>query len=341
MNSNIHTILASALLTLSLGLSLAPSLACTPKQGPVATFEGLWAEFDAMYGGFEIRGIDWDDVYDRYRPLVDDDMSDDELFAVITEMLAETDDGHVHLTVPGRTHWTANQIRRELIGDERFDLELVRSEYLLGEFSTDEEQAYTLGTLSSGFTYLQLPWISDQMPILDEARALAEDSGGLVLDLRHNGGGDFTWALEALSRWTATERPVFRSRTRNGPGREAFTAWFEWVIEGRGRELEFPIVVLIDRYTISAGERAVMALATFDTVTFVGEPTCGAIATAVGRELLNGWYMSVPTQEVLSNDGTTIEGVGFAPDEEVVNDPALMAVGVDEALERAVELLES
>lgn len=326
-------------LTCALLCALGPALGCTPKQAPEATFEQLWLDFDEAYGGFDIRGLDWDAIYEQYRPLVHDDMSDDELFEVMADMLAETNDGHVHITAPGRVHWSANQIRRERIGHERFDLELVRREYLGDDFSTDAWGDHTRGTLPSGHPYVHFAATHDQLPVLNRMRGQAEEAGGLVIDLRHNNGGDFTWALETLADWCSTPRPVFRSRTRNGPARDEFTEWFEWSLDCRGDDVTFDIVVLLDRYTISAGERAVLALATFDTVTFIGEPTNGAISTTVGRELPNGWYVSIAIQEVFSIGGTTIEGVGFFPDEMIVNDPAQMQAGVDEVLERAMELL--
>lgn len=322
--------------------ALALSLACVPRErGAEAVFEDLWRNYDEMYGCFELRDVDWDDAYTRYRPQVYDGMSDDELYDVLTRMLAETDDGHVHLTTPGRQRWSANQIYRESIGFDRFDRALIRDRYLGGDVRSDPGEEFILGELGGGVTYIHFAWISDQFPIMSEVRAQAEAAGGgLVLDLRHNGGGDFTWALHTLAEWSATTRPVFRSRTRDGPERDDFSPWFEWSIEGRGADVDFPVVVLIDRFTISAGERAVMALATLDDVTFLGEPTNGSISTTVGRELVNGWYMSVSTQEVLSPDGSTLEGVGFQPDELIVNDPATLAAGVDEVLERALELLE-
>lgn len=329
------------LATLPLALALASAGGCAnPDDGPEATFEDVWRDFDELYGGFELRGVDWDLAYASYRPLVDDTTSEDELFTVLTRMLAETDDGHVHLTVPGRERWSANQIYRERIGFDRFDRELVEDVYLGGEYRSDPLRDYSYGQLDGDITYVYLAMIGDQTPILARVREEAETrGGGMIIDLRHNNGGDFTWAFATLAEWTASDRPVFRSRTRDGPRRDDFTAWFEWSIAGRGTDIEFPVVVLIDRFTISAAERAVLALDTLDNVTFVGEPTSGAVATSVGRELVNGWYVTISTQEVLGLDGETIEGVGFEPDELVVNDPAMLAAGVDQALERAIELL--
>ena len=336
------TPLASTLSRLCLAAALvgvAPACA-ELDDGPEATFEDLWRNYDEMYGCFELREVDWDAAYATYRPQVDATTSEDELFEIITQMLAETDDGHIHLTVPGRVRWSANQIYRESIGFERFDRELVKDVYLGGEYRADPLEDYILGELEGGITYVHLAWISDQTPILAKVREEAEAaSGGLIIDLRHNGGGDFTWAFDTLAEWTASDRPVYRSRTRNGPGRDAFTPWFEWSVEGRGTDIEFPVVVLIDRFTISAGERAVLALDVLDNVTFVGEPTSGALSTTVGRELVNGWYMTVSTQEIVGLDGDSLEGLGFAPDELVINEPAMMDAGVDQVLERAIELL--
>lgn len=313
----------------------------SPVPPPTVTFDAMWEEMSAMYGPFEIRNVDWDDSYDRYRPLVHDSMSDDELFTVIADMLAETDDGHISLITPGRQLWSANQNRREQIGFHRFDLDLVREGYLHGDYETDAWDGYTLGHLDDGSTYIHLPYVSDQMPIMGRVRELADVSGRLVIDLRHNGGGDLTWAFEELAKWSSTDRPAYRSRTRNGPARDDFSGWHEQSVEGRGDDITFPIAVLTDRFTISAGERMVLGLAVLDRVTFLGEPTNGAVSTTVGREMLNGWYMTVSTQEVFNLDGTTIEGLGFLPDVEVINDEADMANGIDAALDAAMTELAS
>jgi len=312
----------------------------TPKRGYEETFEQLWDEFDAMYGGFELRDVDWDDAYDRYRPKVNDDMSDEEFYDVITDMLAETDDGHVHVIAPGRQVWSANHFYHDEIGYDRFDLDLVREEYLDDDFETNDYDWYTLGELEDGSTYLHLQGIDDSTQILSTARKRADKSGKLVIDLRHNRGGDMTWVFWELGAWTSKDLTVSYNRTRNGPERDDFGDWYESKLLSRGEDIDFDIVVLIDRFTISAGERMVLALERFD-VTFVGEPTNGSVATSVGREMLNGWYYTLATQEILNPDRkTTIEGIGRMPDVYVENDVDAMDDGIDAALDEAMRQLE-
>ena len=40
----------------------------------------------------------------------------------------------------------------------------------------------------------------------------------------------------------------------------------------------------------------------------------GAILTLIGRELQNGWNVSVATKEIENEDGSRFEGIGIPPD---------------------------
>jgi carboxyl-terminal processing protease len=97
---------------------------------------------------------------------------------------------------------------------------------------------------------------------------------------------------------TSQSRFVFRSKTKNGKGKNDFTPWKEWYIKPKGEYINKPIVVLTDRFTISAGERATMAFKTLPNVTVLGDTTNGAHGTMIGRELANGWFYSLVPQKV-------------------------------------------
>jgi len=71
------------------------------EQTPTATFEHLWHTFNDHYAFFEKRGVDWDAQYDELRPIVNDAMSDSDLFDVIEALLEPLDDGHVSLEIDG------------------------------------------------------------------------------------------------------------------------------------------------------------------------------------------------------------------------------------------------
>ncbi|MEL7124206.1 MAG: hypothetical protein AAFO07_32520 [Bacteroidota bacterium] len=63
-----------------------------PENSPRANFEYLWQEAKENYSFFEYKGIDWDEVYQRYSPRVTDETRQVELFDILAEMLNELRD---------------------------------------------------------------------------------------------------------------------------------------------------------------------------------------------------------------------------------------------------------
>jgi len=314
-----------------------PFLPDEPSDDPVAVFEAAWAEMDERYGNFDLRGIDWDAAWSEWSPQVTADSDDEALWAALTGMLATTDDGHVQMLRPGEPHWSANAVYRDEIGDDRFDLDVVRDEYLTG---IDEGDGYVWGTLDDGTPYVHFEYVAGNLRAMGHVLDAHPDADDVVVDLRHNHGGDFTWAFTHFGPLTDVDRPVFRSRTRNGPDRDDFTEWTTWSLKARKKHRDVRVVLLTDRYTISAGERATMALQALPGTITLGEPTNGALATMIGRELPNRWGLALPVQEVMNPDGeTSWEGVGLPVDELILNDPEALAAGTDAVLDRALAVI--
>lgn len=312
-----------------------------PADTPEAVFEQLWQTFDANYGPFAERGIDWDALYAEFRPRVNAQTSDDELHQVLTEMLTRLDDGHVNLIAPGRPPFNANYIRQHKIDDSLFNMTLVRQNYLEPGFKIAEDTGYVYGKIrNERIGYIFFDYVGPNFTVFNEFLDANADSDGIIIDLRHNKGGDFTWCFSEIGRLTAAPRTVFESRTKTGPGPNDFSPWRTWSLEPAGPLFDKPIIVLTDRYTISAGERAVMAFRTLLNANTLGETTCGAQSTAIGGELANGWYYTLATQNTRLFDGQSYEGVGLAPDISFKNTLADVQAGLDKTLERAIEELK-
>lgn len=310
----------------------------TPENQPEAIFENLWTVFTEDYGPTSERHIDWNALYATYRPQVSASSSDDELHAAITGMLTHLDDGHVNLYAPNRPNFNANYIRNYKIDDSLFNLTNIKEHYLESGYQTGEEDAYVYGKIRNrNIGYIYFDYVGDNFFILDDFLNENQNADGIIIDLRHNQGGDFTYCYSESGRLTNEKRLAFRSRTKNGKGPNDFTDWTDWYLEPSGSYFEKPIVVLTDRYTISAGERALMAYRTLPNVTTIGDTTSGALATVVGRELANGWYFSVPVQNTLLPDGLSYEGIGLAPKIRFVNEIEEVRQGLDKTLERAID----
>ncbi|WP_026969504.1 S41 family peptidase [Algoriphagus terrigena] len=330
---------------LALILLLLSAVSCnqlfeeTPANDPEAIFENLWTTFSEEYAPFEERNIDWEAQYTKFRPMVTATSTDDELFSVISQMLATLDDGHVTLTAPGRDLFISNKIRNELIEDELFDIPIVKT-YLEPGYKEGEENAYLYGKIkNANAAYIYFDYVGDNFFKLNDFLSEYPDVNGYIIDMRHNQGGDFTYCFSEIGRLTDQSRYVFKSKTKNGKGADNYTDWYEWNISAEGDYVDKPIIVLIDRYTISAGERAVMAFKTLPQVTLMGDTTNGAHGTMIGRELANGWFYSLVPQKVELFDGQTYEGIGLAPDSYSKNTLPEINAGIDMTLQRAIEAL--
>lgn len=311
-----------------------------PANEPEAIFENFRTSFQQHYGPFSERGIDWQALSDQFRPLVQANSTDDELFGILTRMVAPLNDGHVSITRPNRPVFNSNTYFNDRTDDELFNLQVVKDHYLTDGFERIEEDDYVYGKMPNGLVYVYFRFVGSNWNVMQDVLDNYPDAKGLIVDLRHNLGGDFTYAFSNMKRLTDRQRHVFSSQTKNGPAANDFTDWKAWHLEPEGPFRDIKMAVLTDRYTISAGERATMAFRTLPNATLVGDTTNGAHSTMIGRELANGWKYTIATQKVLMPDGKSYEGIGIAPDVLIRNNLADLQNGKDAVLEKAIEMLE-
>lgn len=307
-----------------------------PENNPEALFEEMWQSYDEYYANFEQRNVDWQDSYDLYRPQVSSETSDDELWDIFKDMLRPLDDGHVSLISPDHKKYTSNLIMDQLIDDELFNLDIIKSNYLNNDFKINGYDINTYGWLEGNIGYWHMFWTTDNFEDIDVILDEFDSADGLVIDFRHNGGGQMTYAFANFGRLTNQERLTHRSKTIDGPNEGDFSEWFEWKIEPKGKYFDKPIVLITDKYTISAAERVLMAFKALPNVTFVGETSSGGLSTKIVKQLQNGWYYSVCPQIIEYTDGISYEGIGFEPDVYVKNTIEEVQDGTDKTLDEAM-----
>ncbi|MDH5381194.1 MAG: S41 family peptidase [Cyclobacteriaceae bacterium] len=325
-----------------LSLSILVLLGCEetffeaePENHPEALFENFWTTFNTDYASFEERGVDWLEQQQIYRPQVNASTTSDELLIILKKMLRTLNDGHVDLTIPNSDIFYSNIIIDQRIDDELFDLDLIKRNYLQEDFKQNGYDLNIYGMMGS-IGYWHVDAIGQNMLEIDEILNYFSAADGLIVDLRHNKGGNFTYAFSEFGRFTNEKHLVFRSKTKNGTDPDDYTDWHDWDISPAGEYFDKPIVLLTDRYTISAGERMVMAFKTLPNLIHVGDTTNGAFATKIGKELANGWFYSLVTQKIQFKDGISYEGIGMPPDVYVKNTLEEMANGQDKTLEKAL-----
>jgi carboxyl-terminal processing protease len=102
------------------------------KNDPELNFEYLWKTYDRNYALFEVKNIDWDALYNVYRPKVNSNTTETELFDIMSELLGNLNDNHVWL----RSKSLKRKYRSGLLGEIKMvdPFTLLQEKYLNSNF---------------------------------------------------------------------------------------------------------------------------------------------------------------------------------------------------------------
>ena len=138
------------------------------------------------YAYFELKNLDWDFIVQQYRAKLYTELSSDSLFNVLSDLLFELKDDHVNLVSPFNVSvynvefkYPPNYFRRTV------------SDYYLNQ-QINYTGAFTHGFLPNKVAgYVRYSSFMNMVNIDDWVKILKmyENTNGLVLDIRENGGG--------------------------------------------------------------------------------------------------------------------------------------------------------
>ncbi len=305
-----------------------------PSDNPESIFEEIWTFTNEHYSFFEYKGIDWDEVYSRYRPLVDSGMNPVALFDLCADMLYELRDGHVNLVSPfdRSRHW-----EWYLDSPENFSYSLIERNYYQGnqrfigplEFVNLDNVIYVYyGSFANAINDGHLNIVIGNL----------ENKDGLILDVRNNGGGSLQNARRLTSRFTDTIRHVGNNLVKTGPGHDDFREEEIFIEPHDGPRFTGDVVVLTNRKSYSATTYFTQYMNALPNVTFVGDTTGGGGGMPAFYDLPNGWLLRVSSSRFYSPEGVNIES-GVPPHIQVNMSEESISEGRDDILERALEIL--
>ena len=143
------------------------------------------------------------------------------------------------------------------------------------------------------------------------------------------------------SRFADRKRLYMKTYERNGPEHDDFAPPRYFYVEPQGPvQFTKTLVVLTNRWGISAAENFALAMRVLPHATLIGDFTSGVFADVYGDRLPNGWGFGVSFKLFVDPTGFCWEGIGVPMDLRIINRPENIAAERDRVLEFALEFIE-
>lgn len=320
-----------------------------PARSPLHTFEAFWHLFKENYAFFELRGVDWDQMYKTHRPLVHAHISDDDLFAVLSDMIKPLNDGHVFIFDGAKRGLLSGSLgevwerwandnpdlanKGQMGADPRAEFisyyrDYVANEILEGQGHRGANDTIFWGWVSPDIGYIDIhsmamtiadnpdPSVSEVVTIVKKTmdKILMElgHAKAIIIDARFNSGGKDIMGFTIAGYFTDKERLVSRKRALHQGN------WTEtqdiYIHPQSSRPFTGPVYYLAGKNSISAAETFSLAMQTLPNVKSVGTNTYGVLSDILFKVLPNGWFAGLSNEIYESADGKVYEGSGVPAD---------------------------
>lgn len=164
-------------------------------------------------------------------------------------------------------------------------------------------------------------------------KILLEKARGLIIDVRGNGGGYLTIAVDMISDFIDGKRDAVMIKKRDQSKNETVKT------SGAARLPDIPLVVLANKGSASASEILAGALQDYKRAVVIGEQTFGKGSVQEIDQLNDGSTLRITIAKWFTPLGRSISEVGIKPDKEVTPTEDDIKQGKDPQLDEAVKYL--
>ena len=259
---------------------------------PIGNFEALWKIMDEHYCFFEYKheayGLDWQQVYNKYKVRVNNNMTNKQLFEVLSDMLGELRDGHVNLMA-------AHDLGRYWSWYEDYPTNF--SDTLLRRYmGTDYQIASGLDykILDDNIGYIRYESFNNAIGEgnIDEVLKYMLLCRGVIIDIRNNSGGMLTNAEKLAARFCQEKTLVGYYQHKTGPGHQDFSGREARYLEPSSNlRWNKKAVLLTNRHVYSAANEFAMYMKALPTARLIGDITGGGAGMPFSSSLPNGWVV--------------------------------------------------
>lgn len=317
---------------------------CITEDAPVDTkrgnFESLWKTLDERYCFFDQKkaefGLDWDEVYSRYSPQINEGISREQLFEVLGGMVKELRDGHVNL-------YASFNVARYAEWYDAYPMNF--SDSLERRYLGTNEDFYMASglkyrVLDDNVGYVRCPSFDTEFGDgnLQEMIRKLMVCDALIVDVRSNGGGKLTSAQKLASLFVNETTVGGYISHKTGPGHSDFSTPKPVEIKPfGGLRWQKPLFILTNRRTYSAANSFVVYLKGLPGVCVVGDRTGGGSGMPFSSELPGGWSLRFSASPLYDRDKVSADS-GIDPDVKVDISEEDYARSVDTIIETARRL---
>ena len=303
---------------------------------PEGNFEALWKIIDEHYCFFDYKNVDWNSVYNIYKVRARGEISHEQLFEVLTDMLSELRDGHVNLYSAfdyGR-YWRWHEDYPTNFSDT------LQRRYLGTNYHIAGGLKYKILDDNIGYVYYESFSNGIGEGNLDEVIQHFMFCQGMIFDIRGNGGGTVTNVDKIAARFCNEKTLVGYSQHKTGKGHNDFSDLEPIYIEPSSNlRWQKPVVLLTNREVFSAANEFTQYMRCMPQVIQVGDQTGGGSGMPFTATLPNGWTVRFSACPNYDRDRNQTE-FGIAPDYNVAITDADFLRGKDTIIEFARNLLK-
>jgi len=323
--------------------------------------------------------VDWNAQYAEIKPLVTDNLTDDELAEAFEALLDPFKDGHISLSdSDGDEFYGGGERPAEVLAilesfDEQTEFasaqayaDFIVQQYRDNLSSYFDDGSSTDATFGAGDDGVWWGTMKDQQVgylRVEEMRGLSgnEDDSldanlsaantiipSALTDLQDTSamiidirfnGGGSDAISLAIANYFTDEERLVVSKTARSFAGE--TNVVEAFISPANESLYLqPIVIIAQSGTASAAEIFMMAMNALPNVTLVGENSSGIFSNKLEKSLPNGWEFTLSNEVYTDYMGMNYEGTGIPPDIEAATfSVEAITQGTDPAIEAALETL--
>lgn len=304
-----------------------------PEVNNLAIYDEYWKLVSEKFAMFDDPGkaINKEKLHTTTRALVNNNLSSSELFNVLGKITIALKDGHSFL----ESDFAYQSYSADAEIPTNLNQNIVDNIYLNNNVQLQGDGLkYTL--LNNGNVgYIQYRDFDNEVTtgMMNSILTYFENTNGIILDVRENGGGDPSYAALIASHFTNSSVYIGYENFKTGPAADDFSRSEINLHPTSGKKYLKPLIVLTNIYCFSATTTLIYHLNPLPNVTFIGGKTGGGSGSTADGFLANGWKWGLSTSEFIDWEGRRLDN-GFEPDINVLLDESDMTK--DEIIERAI-----